>query len=160
MDLQWKCQRQLFLCHYFSIRHCTDFPYHRLAFCLRQTRIFPQKGIGMATKWKRRTKASPAFTINLQLFHEFFWQFFSWNQSCQQLKSPKPQHFHEFFPPKKSTIFSGNQSWIFGQKIKISNTVRLPIIAPAKNIDWVKAGFHSSWHTQSNWLVADLKYSV
>ena len=37
-----------------------------------------------------------------QHFHEFFtqfffWQFFSWNQSCQQLKSPKPQHFHEFF---------------------------------------------------------------
>ena len=25
-------------------------------------------------------------------------QFFSWNQSCQQLKSPKPQHFHEFSP--------------------------------------------------------------
>ena len=23
--------------------------------------------------------------------------FFSVNQSCQQLKSPKPQHFHEFF---------------------------------------------------------------
>ena len=37
-----------------------------------------------------------------QLFHEFFhpnlfWQFFSWNQSCQELKWPKPQHFHEFF---------------------------------------------------------------
>ena len=45
-----------------------------------------------------------------------FWQFFSWNQSCQQLKSPKPQHFHKFFTQKKSTIFSGNQSWIFGQK--------------------------------------------
>ena len=30
----------------------------------------------------------------------FFWQFFSWNQSCQQLKSPKSQHFHEFFAPK------------------------------------------------------------
>ena len=63
-----------------------------------------------------------------QNFHEFFtqfffWQFFSWNQSCQQLKSPKPQHFHEFFHPKKSTIFSGNQSWIFGQKMKISNSV-------------------------------------
>ena len=46
-----------------------------------------------------------------QHFHEFFtpnffWQFFSWNQSCQQLKSPKPQHFHEFFTPKKLTIFS------------------------------------------------------
>ena len=50
-------------------------------------------------------------------------QFFSWNQSCQQLKNPKPQHFHEFFTPKKSTFFSGNQSWIFGQKMKISNSV-------------------------------------
>ena len=59
-----------------------------------------------------------------RVFHpNFFWQFFSWNQSCQQLKSPKPQHFHEFFIPKKSTIFSGNQSWIFGQKMKVSNSV-------------------------------------
>ena len=37
-----------------------------------------------------------------QHFHEFFtkksfWQFFSWNESCQQLKCPNPQHFHEFF---------------------------------------------------------------
>ena len=55
-----------------------------------------------------------------QVFHpNFFWQFFSWNQNCQQLKSPKPQHFH----PIKSTIFSGNQSWIFWQKMKISNSV-------------------------------------
>ena len=30
----------------------------------------------------------------------FFWQFFWWNQSCQQLKSPKSQHFHEFFTQK------------------------------------------------------------
>ena len=50
-----------------------------------------------------------------QHFHEFFtqifcWQFFLWNQSCQQLTSPKPQHFH----PK---IFSGKQSWIFEQKM-------------------------------------------
>ena len=60
---------------------------------------------------------SPTFS---RVFHlKFFWQFFSWNQSCQQLKSPKPQHFHEFFTPKKLTIFSGNQSWIFGQKMKI-----------------------------------------
>ena len=63
-----------------------------------------------------------------QHFHEFFtqfffWQFFSWNQSCQQLKSPKPKHFHEFLTPEKSTIFSGNQSWFFGQKMKISNSV-------------------------------------
>ena len=30
-------------------------------------------------------------------FTQFFFWIFSWNQSCQQLKSPKPQHFHEFF---------------------------------------------------------------
>ena len=62
-----------------------------------------------------------------RVFHpNFFWQFFSWNQSCQQLKSPKPQHFHEFFTPKKkSTIFLENQSWIFGQKMKISNSVKM-----------------------------------
>ena len=66
---------------------------------------------------------SPTFS---RVFHpKYFWQFFSWNQSCQQLKSPKPQHFHEFFTPKKSTNFSGNQSWIFGQKMKISNSVLL-----------------------------------
>ena len=59
-----------------------------------------------------------------RVFHQiFFWQFFSWNQSCQQLKSPKPQLFNEFFYPPKSTIFLGNQSWIFGQKMKISNSV-------------------------------------
>ena len=33
-------------------------------------------------------------------FFFFFWQFISWNQSCQQLKSPKPQHFHEIFTQK------------------------------------------------------------
>ena len=40
----------------------------------------------------------------------FFWQFFSWNQSCRQLKSSKPQHFHEFFTPKNRK---------FSRKIKI-----------------------------------------
>ena len=64
---------------------------------------------------------TPTFS---RVFHpNFFWQFFLWNQSCQQLKSPKPQHLHEFLTPKKSTIFSGNQSWIFGQRMKISNSV-------------------------------------
>ena len=48
---------------------------------------------------------------------KFFWQFFSWNQSCQQLKSPKPQHFHEFFTPKKiSTIFLGKSKLNFWTK--------------------------------------------
>ena len=36
-----------------------------------------------------------------RVFHQkTFWRFLSWNQSCQQLKSPKPQHFHEFFTQK------------------------------------------------------------
>ena len=64
---------------------------------------------------------SPTFS---RVFHpNFFWQFFSWNQSCQQLKSPKPQHFHEFSPKTIRQFFSGNQSWIFGHKMKISNSV-------------------------------------
>ena len=81
-----------------------------------------------------------------------FWQnftIFSGNQSCQQLKSANPQHFHEFFTQifltifvaksklstaKKfktaafSRVFTQNNStiflgWIFGQKMKISNSV-------------------------------------
>ena len=35
----------------------------------------------------------------------------------------KTSTFSRVFHPKKSTIFSGNQSWIFGQKMKISNSV-------------------------------------
>ena len=41
----------------------------------------------------------------------FFWQFFSWDQSCQQLKSPKSKHFHEFF----TQIFFDN----FSREIKV-----------------------------------------
>ena len=36
-----------------------------------------------------------------RVFHQnSFWQFFSWNQSCQRLESPKPQHCSEFFTQK------------------------------------------------------------
>ena len=38
--------------------------------------------------------------IFTSLSPNFFGQFFSWNQSCQQLKSPKPQHFQDFFTQK------------------------------------------------------------
>ena len=41
---------------------------------------------------------TPTFS---RVFHaNLFWQFFPWNQICQQLKSLKPQHFHEFFKQK------------------------------------------------------------
>ena len=65
---------------------------------------------------------SPTF---IRVFHQIiFWQFFSWNQSCQQLKSPKPMHFHEFLLKTIRQFFSGNQRWLFGQKIEISNSVK------------------------------------
>ena len=38
-------------------------------------------------------------------------------------KKSKTATFSRVFHPKKSTIFLGNQSWIFGQKMKISNSV-------------------------------------
>ena len=60
---------------------------------------------------------------------KFFWQFFSWNQSCQQLKSPKPQHFHEFFT-QKNRQFSReikveflDKKWRFRTVCKASNVV-------------------------------------
>ena len=60
-------------------------------------------------KLKRKTEKKKCVKIEMRHFlwfsNKFFWQFFSWNQSCQQLKIPNPQHFHEFFTPKKSPIF-------------------------------------------------------
>ena len=39
-------------------------------------------------------------TIQFWQNPNIFTQFFSWNLSCQELRSPKPQHFHEFFTQK------------------------------------------------------------
>ena len=51
-----------------------------------------------------------------RVFHSiFFWQLFSWNPSCQQLKSPKPQHFHEF-SPQKIDSFLEKSKLNFGHK--------------------------------------------
>ena len=62
-----------------------------------------------------------------QYFHEFFTQIFLTNflvkSKLSTAKKPKCTTFSRIFHPKKSTIFSGNQNWIFGQKMKISNSV-------------------------------------
>ena len=58
---------------------------------------------------------------------KFFWQIFSWNQSCQQLKSPKPQHFHEFFTQKNRQ---------FSQEIKVDFWT--------KNEDFEQCGFYKN----------------
>ena len=63
----------------------------------------PKKSIFSYTNYSKSQIFVQKFSFDKTLtfprvFHPtFFWQFFSWNQSCQQLKSPKPQHFHEFF---------------------------------------------------------------
>ena len=43
-------------------------------------------------------------------------------------KKSKTTTFSRVFHPKRSTIFSGNQSRIFGQKMKISNSVSMLIL--------------------------------
>jgi len=65
-----------------------------------------------------------------QHFHKFFTpiffsQFFSWNQSCQQLKSPKPQHFHEFFTQIFLTIFLVKSKLSTAKKSKITTFSRI-----------------------------------
>ena len=43
---------------------------------------------------------------------------------CPKIQFWQIPNISRVFHPKKSTIFSGNQSWIFGQKMKISNSVK------------------------------------
>ena len=121
----------LLIAHSMSILGLLE-PVHHLAFLANFRHQTVPRAYVYITQWLYLCWFShtvPLFDKTLtfsRVFHpKFFWQFFSWNQSCQQLKSPKPQHFHEFFTPQKSTISSGNQSWIFGQKMKISNSVKI-----------------------------------
>ena len=62
-----------------------------------------------------------------QHFHEFspnfFLTIFLVKSKLSTAKKSKPTTFSRVFHPEKLTIFSGNQSWIFGQKMKISNSV-------------------------------------
>ena len=62
-----------------------------------------------------------------RVFHpKFFWQIFSLKLKSKlsiAKKSKTTTFSRVFLPKKKSTTFSGNQSWIFGQKMKISNSV-------------------------------------
>ena len=63
-----------------------------------------------------------------QHFYEFFthifWTIFLVKSKLSRAKKSETTTFPwVFHPQKKSTIFSGNQSWFFGQKIKISNSV-------------------------------------
>ena len=60
---------------------------------------------------------------NPQHFHEFFIPIYLVKLKLSTVKKSKTTTFSRVFHPPKSAIFSGNQSWIFGQKMKISNSV-------------------------------------
>ena len=69
-------------------------------------------------------------------------------------KKSKTTTYSRVFHPEKSTIFSGNQSWIFGQKMKISNSVLMisclkRALWYANNFEWIFiAELHYWWNTQ------------
>ena len=60
-----------------------------------------------------------------RVFHPIFLTFFLVKSKLSTAKKYKTKTFSRVFHPKKG---SGNQSWIFGQKMKISNSVdELPV---------------------------------
>ena len=84
----------------------------------------------------------------LQHFHEFFhpnffWQFFLWNQSCQQLKSPKPQHFHELFTQKIGN-FLGKSKLNFWTKNEDFEQCDL-----IEHLTWIQSDFFYRKHWQT-----------
>ena len=54
---------------------------------------------------------------------KFFLTIFLVKSKLSTAKKPNTTAFSRVFHPKKLTIFSGDQSWILGQKMKISNSV-------------------------------------
>ena len=119
-----RCQamfRYVFLSFYFCSKCITKHSIRKVKFVSKNsilTKLYNFLGKSMLSTTKKCK--SPTFS---RVFHPiFFWQFFQWNQSFQQLKSPKPQHFHEFSPKTIRQFSPGNESWIFGQRIKISNS--------------------------------------
>ena len=64
---------------------------------------------------------------------KFFFTIFLVKSKLSTAQKSKTTTFSRFFFPKKSTIFSGHQIRIFGQNMKISNSVRiLTLIEPFK----------------------------
>ena len=70
-----------------------------------------------------KSNFSPKIQFRQKKKPNIFNQFFFDNSKLSTAKKSKTTRFSRVFHQKKSTIFSGNQSWIFGQKMKISNSV-------------------------------------
>ena len=75
-----------------------------------------------------------------QVFHpKFFFTIFLVKSKLSTAKKSKTTTFSRVFHPQKSAIFSGNQSWIFDQKMKISNSV-IPLGNIQANFGGIKVG--------------------
>ena len=95
-------------------------------------------------KYQKRVRSKMrALRKNYQ--HTILFDNFSREIKVEQLKSSKPH--------KKSTIFSGNQSWIFGQKLKILNSVYVRVDGAAElenNFNHNTSGFWNKVWSMSN----------
>ena len=93
------------------------------------------------TKWQKKTSFCSVYSVikafvyfstwgikKRQIFFtsfspKFFLTIFLVKSKLSTAKKPKTTTFSRVFHSEKSTIFLENQSWIFGQKMKISNSV-------------------------------------
>merc|ERR1712049_56959 len=95
-----------------------------------------------------------------QHFHEFFTQnffltIFLVKSKLSTVKKSKTTTFSQVFHPEKSTIFSGNQSRIFGQKIKISNSVKFYSLFSSIrsiNVDQISTRIETHGRRSEHWL--------
>ena len=62
-------------------------------------------------------------TVSAKVSHQHKCTLFEKSNFCPKIQFWQNPNIFTSFSPKNSTIFSGNQSWIFGQKMKISNSV-------------------------------------
>ena len=98
-----------------------SFSFEKLQSC--KIRLFAHYSNSLIFVQKFNFDKTPTFS---RVFHPIFFLTISLVKSkLSTAKKSKTKHFHDFFTAKKSTIFSRNQSWIFGQKMKISNSVFL-----------------------------------
>ena len=79
---------------------------HQLNLDLTVSLQFHEFFLVIATQFEK-SNFCPKIQFSRVFQPKFFWEFFSWNQSCQQLNSLEPPHFQEFFTQKIDN-FSGN----------------------------------------------------
>ena len=88
------------------------------------SRVFHQIFLTIFLVKSKLSTAVQNFNIFMSFSPILFVTFFLVKWKLSLAKNSKTTTFSRVFHPKKNpTIFSGNQSWILGQKLKISNNV-------------------------------------